>query len=89
MWIEFLDEECKRRHPCTILVEICRKLKLSEPSYATAEKEVNNNPLTNTLLMDDTKKFECKCVLSDLKCFSVGHGKSKKLSKFEAAKKTI
>ena len=32
---QFLDEECKRRHPCTILVEVCRKLKLSEPSYAT------------------------------------------------------
>ena len=32
---QFLGEECKRRHPCSILVEICRKLKLSEPSYAT------------------------------------------------------
>ena len=39
--------------------------------------------------MDTNKKFECKCVLQDLRCFSVGYGKSKKLAKFEAAKKTI
>lgn len=29
----FLREECQRRHPCTILSEICQKLKLSEPAY--------------------------------------------------------
>ena len=38
---------------------------------------------------DLARKFECKCVLQDLRCFSVGYGKSKKLAKFEAAKKTI
>lgn len=27
--------------------------------------------------------------MSDLRCFSVGYGKNKKLAKFEAAKKTI
>ena len=36
---QLLDDECKRKHPCSILVEICRKLKLSEPSYATQERE--------------------------------------------------
>ena len=80
-----MAEECKRRHPCTILVEICRKLKLSEPSYATSETETTGvEPL-----LDDSKKFQCKCVLSDLRCFSVGYGKNKKAAKFEAAKKTI
>ena len=46
-------------------------------------------PLPGFMNQDDSKKFECKCVLSDLRCFSVGYGKSKKLAKFEAAYKTI
>ena len=92
---QFLDEECKRRHPCSILVEVCRKLKLNEPSYATQEKELPTNLLeasSSTSMIppyDDSQKFECKCVLSDLRCFSVGYGKSKKLAKFKAAKMTI
>lgn len=30
---KFLEEECRRRHPCTVLLEICHKLNLDEPVY--------------------------------------------------------
>ena len=53
-----------------ILVEICRKLKLNEPSYATSENsstQMTSNglmmPMPGFLNQDDSKKFECKCVL--------------------------
>lgn len=62
-------------------MEICRKLKLNEPSYETTSLDV--------LQVGEENRFSCKCVLSDLKCFSVGVGKSKKVAKSESAKKTI
>ena len=61
--------------------EICRKLKLSEPIYTTSSIESASTA--------DENKFSCKCVLSDLRCFSIGLGKSKKMAKLESAKKTI
>jgi hypothetical protein len=32
-FLVLLKNQCELRHPCTILVEICNKLKLAEPSY--------------------------------------------------------
>jgi dsRNA-specific ribonuclease len=74
---KFLQEECAKRHPCTILLEICHKLNLTDPTY-----EFLNN-------LNSQNDFECRCKLVDLKCFGIGVGKNKKLAKADAAQRTI
>ena len=73
-----LREECARRHPCTILLEICHKLKLSEPVYEFTPQ-----------LSENGESFVCKCNLKDLKCFAVGTARNKKGAKSDAATQTI
>ena len=73
-----LQEECARRHPCTILIEICHKLKLSDPVYDFIP-----------VISDQGESFSCKCSLKDLKCVSVGTARNKKGAKAQAATKTI
>lgn len=57
-----------------MLLEICHKLNLKEPSY-----EIQNVG----------SEFTCCCTLNDLECKTLGEGKSKKLAKFDSAVKTV
>jgi dsRNA-specific ribonuclease len=74
---KFLQDECTKRHPCTILLEICHKLNLKDPVYEFLNA------------VNQTTDFECRCKLQDLKCFGTGVGRSKKQAKSDAAQRTI